>query len=110
MVKMKTPEDFFEKILPKRFKPEKAEGVDVSVNIDIVGDNGGKWTVIIKNQKIKIEKGHYNVASLSLKISEKDYLEIIEDKLSGEKAFFTGKLKLEGDISLVLKLKDMGFF
>lgn len=110
MVEVKTPQDFFEKILPQRFKPEKAKGIDVIVNIEISGNNGGKWIVIIKNQILKINEGLHTSPSLSLKISEKDYLDVINGKLSGEKAFFTGKLKLKGNISQALRLKDAGLF
>ncbi len=110
MVEVKTPQDFFEKILLQRFKPEKAKGIDVIVNIEITGNNGGKWIVIIKNQILKINEGLHTSPSLSLKISEKDYLDVINGKLSGEKAFFTGKLKLKGNISQALRLKDAGLF
>lgn len=110
MVEVKTPKDFFENILPQRFKPDKAKGVDVIVNVDISGNNGGEWIVIIKNQALKIEEGLHSSPSLSLKISEKDYLDVINGKLSGEKAFFTGKLKLKGNISQAVRLKDVGLF
>jgi putative sterol carrier protein len=110
MVEVKTPQDFFEKTLPQRFKPEKAKGIDVIVNIEISGNNVGKWIVIIKNQILKINEGLHTSPSLSLKISEKDYLDVINGKLSGEKAFFTGKLKLKGNISQALRLKDAGLF
>jgi putative sterol carrier protein len=110
MVEVKTPKDFFEKILPQRFKPDKAKGVDVIVNIDISGNNGGKWIVTIRDQTLKVEEGFHSSPSLSLIISEKDYLDIVNSKLSGEKAFFTGKLKLKGNISQALRLKDAGLF
>jgi putative sterol carrier protein len=110
MVEVKTPKDFFEKILSQRFKPEKAKGVDVIVNIDISGNNGGEWIVTIRNQTLKIEEGVHISPSLSLKISEKDYLDVINGKLSGEKAFFTGKLRLKGNIAQALRLKDAGLF
>ena len=110
MVEVKTPKEFFEKILPQRFKPEKAKGVDVIVNIDISGNNGGEWIVTIRKQTLKIEEGFHTSPSLSLKISEKNYLDVINGKLSGEKAFFTGKLRLKGNITQALKLKDSGLF
>jgi len=110
MSEVKSLIDFFEKILPQRFNPEKAEGVDVIVNIDILGDNGGKWIVMIKKQILTIEKGIQKHPTLSLIIKEKDYLDIINGKLSGEKAFFSGKLKIKGNISQALKLKDAGLF
>ena len=110
MAEVKTPKEFFEKILPTRFNPEKAKGVDVIVNINISGDNGGEWTVLIKNQTLKVKEGLENNPTLSLRISEKDYVDVINGKLSGERAFFTGKLKLKGNITQALKLKDAGLF
>ena len=83
MREVKTPEEFFKKILPVKFNREKAKGVDVIVNINISGINGGEWTVSIKNQKLKVENGIDKTPTLSLKISEKDYLDIINGKLSG---------------------------
>ena len=110
MVVAKTPKEFFEKILPKRFKPEKAKDIDVIVNVEILGKNGGHWVVIIKNKELKIKEGSNASPSISLKINEKDYLDIVNGKLSGEKAFFSGKLNLDGDISQALRLKDAGLF
>jgi putative sterol carrier protein len=110
MVEVKTPREFFEKILPSRFNREKAKGVDAIVNISILGDNGGEWSVTIKNQTLKVENRSDKTPTLSLRISESDYLDVINGKLSGERAFFTGKLKLEGNITQALKLKDAGLF
>ena len=31
----KTPKEFFEEILPKKFKPDKAMGVDITVQVNI---------------------------------------------------------------------------
>jgi putative sterol carrier protein len=110
MVEVKTSKDFFEKILPQRFKPEKAKNIDVIVNVNISGNNGGKWTVIIRNQALKIAEGEHKSPTISLDISEKDYMDVINGKLSGEKAFFLGKLKLDGNISEALKLRNSGLF
>jgi putative sterol carrier protein len=105
----KTPKEFFEKILPMRFKPEKAAGVDVTVQVNIAGPNGGDWTVTIKNQKLEVEEGTHPSPTLELKMAEADYIDLINGKMSGEKAFFTGKLRFKGDIGLALKLRETGF-
>jgi putative sterol carrier protein len=42
-------------------------------------------------------------------MKEEDYLDLVNGKISAEKAFFTGKVQFKGDISLALKLKDAGF-
>ncbi|MCX8153004.1 MAG: SCP2 sterol-binding domain-containing protein [Candidatus Bathyarchaeota archaeon] len=96
-------------ILPKRFKAEKAAGIDITVQVDIEGPNGGSWVVFIKNQKIEAREGTYNSPTLRIAMEEKDYLDVINGKISGEKAFFSGKLRFKGDIGLALRLKEMGF-
>ncbi len=109
MTKAKTPEEFFEKILPSRFKPEKAGNTDVTVQINITGPNGGAWLVTIQNQKLEVKEGTHSSPTLSLEMAETDYMDLINGEMSGEKAFLTGKLKFKGNIALALKLREMGF-
>jgi len=104
-----TPKEFFERVLPKRFKPDKAAGIDVIVQVEVTGSNGGNWVVTIKNQEIDIKEGLNPSPNLSLKMKEKDYMELVNGKISAEKAFFSGKVHFKGDISLALKLKEAGF-
>ena len=109
MTEAKTPKEFFEKVLPSRFKPDKALGIDVTVQVNITGPNGGDWVVTIKNQKLEVEEGTHPSPALELKMAEIDYMDLINGKMSGEKAFITGKLRFKGNVSLALKLKETGF-
>lgn len=109
MTEAKTPKEFFEKVLPKRFKPDKALGIDVTVQINITGPNGGDWIVTIKNQKLEAKEGTHPSPTLELKMAETDYMDLINGKMSGEKAFITGKLRFKGNIGLALRLKETGF-
>jgi putative sterol carrier protein len=105
----KTPKEFFEEILPRRFKPDKALGIDVTVQVNITGPNGGDWVVTIKNQKLEVKEGTHPSPTLELNIAETDYMDLINGKMSGEKAFLTGKLRFKGNIALALKLRETGF-
>lgn len=109
MVDAKTPREFFEKMLPIRFRPEKAAGIDVTVQVNITGPNGGDWIVTIKDQKIEVEEGKHSSPTLELEMAEADYLDLINGEMSGEEAFFAGKLRFKGDIGLALKLRETGF-
>ena len=109
MTEAKTPKDFFEKVLPSRFKPDKAADIDVTVQVKITGPNGGNWAVTIKNQKLDIKEGTHPSPTLSLEMAETDYIDLINGKISGEKAFLTGKLRFKGNIALALKLRETGF-
>lgn len=109
MTEAKTPKDFFEKVLSNRFKPEKAAGIDVTVQVNITGSNGGDWVVTIKDQKLESKKGTHPSPTLELKMEEADFMDLMNGKMSGEKAFITGKLKFKGNIGLALRLRETGF-
>jgi putative sterol carrier protein len=105
----KTPKEFFEEVLPRRFKPDKALGIDVTVQVNITGPNGGDWVVTIKNQKLEVKEGTHPSPTLELNMAETDYMDLVNGKMSGEKAFLTGKLRFKGNIALALKLRETGF-
>ena len=109
MTEAKTPKEFFEEVLPRRFKPDKAGGIDVTVQVNITGPNGGDWVVTIKNQKLEAKEGTNPSPTLELNMAEADYMDLINGKMSGEKAFITGKLRFKGNIGLALRLKETGF-
>ena len=104
-----TPKEFFDKILPNQFKPEKAQGVDVVVQINVTGENGGDWSVTIKDKKLLVVEGTYPSPTLSLKMTSKDFIDLVNRKISAEKAFFSGKVQFKGNIALALKLREAGF-
>jgi putative sterol carrier protein len=101
--------DFFEKALPERFNAAKASGVDVVVQVNITGAGGGNWGVTIKNQKLEVKQGTPVLPTLAITMSEKDFLDLINRKISAEKAFFSGKIQFKGNIGLALKLRETGF-
>jgi putative sterol carrier protein len=105
----KTPKDFFENVLPLKFKPEKSAGIDVVAQINITGPVGGNWIVTIKDQKIQVTEGTHPSPTLTLKMNENDFMDLVNGRLSAEKAFFTGRVQFRGNISVALKLRDAGF-
>jgi putative sterol carrier protein len=105
----KTPKEFFDKVLPARFKPEKAAGIDATVQLTLTGLDGGDWVVKVKEKKIQVTEGTDSSATLKLKMSEKDFMDMANGNLSAEKAFFTGRIQFNGNINMALKLKDAGF-
>jgi len=108
-MEVKTPKEFFNTVLPSRFKPDKAKGIDVTVQVNLTGPNGGDWIAIIKDQKIEVKNGVQPSPKLTIGMTDADFMDLVNDKLSAQKAFFTGKIKFKGDIAVALKLRDAGF-
>ena len=108
-MEVKSPREFFDNALPARFKPEKAKDIDVVTQINITGPDGGNWTVTIKDQKLQVIEGVATSPSLTLKMNENDFMDLVNERLSAEKAFFTGRIQFRGNIATALELKEAGF-
>ena len=97
---------FFEG-MPGRFIPEKSEGIDATISYNITGKGGGKWTIKIKDRKMTLEEGILREPTVYLLARDKDYHDIVTGKLDGATAVVTGKLKIEGDVTFMAKLREM---
>jgi NAD(P)-dependent dehydrogenase (short-subunit alcohol dehydrogenase family)/acyl dehydratase/putative sterol carrier protein len=96
--------------MPDAFVAEAAAGVDAVFQFNISGGSGGDWHCIIKDGTCAVESGSYEKPTCTLKIADKDFLDMMSGKLSGMQAYTSGKLKIEGDImksQLIEKLFKM---
>lgn len=93
--------------LPAHFLPEKAAGMDATVQLNLTGDQGGDWYISIREQKVEVQPGIAPNPRLTLKADAQDILKILSGKMDGMRAFMQGKLKVNGDMSLAMKLMNM---
>jgi putative sterol carrier protein len=105
---IKTPKEFFEKVLPEKFDPVKAGNLDAAIQMNVTGPSGGDWTIIVKNQKMEVKEGNHASPNISVKIADADFVDLINGKVSAVSAFMAGKIQFKGSMSLGLKLVDMG--
>mgnify|MGYP002354470042 CR=1 FL=1 len=94
-------------LLKKSFVKENAAGVNTCVQFNLAGANGGNWFMKIKNQAIEVQNGSTDDANAEINIKTNDFLGIITGELDPLKAFFTGKIKIIGDQSAVMKLVSL---
>jgi len=107
-MEVSTPQEFIEKVLPQNFDGTKAAGLTAAVQFKIKGDDGGEWFLIIQDQKLEVGQGTTDAPNITLTMKDKDYVALVNGKLSGQKAFMTGKLKFKGDMALGMKLQKLG--
>lgn len=94
--------------MPAAFQPEKAGDVEAVVQYHLSGKEEGDWVVTIGGGACKVEKGEATDPTLTLRSDSEDYLKVLTGELNAMSAFAGGKLKLQGDLSLAMKL--MNFF
>jgi NAD(P)-dependent dehydrogenase (short-subunit alcohol dehydrogenase family)/uncharacterized OB-fold protein/putative sterol carrier protein len=93
------------------FKAEAAAGVEVIFQFNILGEGGGDWHCMIKDNTCTIESGAHKNPACTLKMAAADFLAMMEGTLPGMQAYTSGKLKIEGDImksQLLEKLFSFG--
>ena len=80
------------------FRAEAAEGVDVVFQFSISGQGGGEWNCVINDNTCTIEAGTHDKPICTLKMADKDFLDMMTGKLPAMQAYTSGKLQIEGDI------------
>ena len=94
---------FFEEELPKRAEEQadKAAGLTATYKFDI--DGAGTWVVSINDGDISVEEGDGD-AQCTVIVGADDFDQITDGTLNPQMAFMSGKLKIQGDMGLAMKL------
>ena len=101
-----TPQEVFD-AMRSSFQPAKAKGVHARYQWDLSGPHGGEWWIEVNDGTYKIGKGQIDHPNVTFRASDKDWVAICNDQLSGTWAYFTGRLKVRGDQAVARKLGEM---
>ena len=101
--------DAFARIV-SRFDPAKADGTDLTVQFALTGPGGGNWVVTIRDRVLNIDQPADEVgdATVTIRASAADYLQMVNGELSGGEAFSTQRLVVDGDLSQAARLAELG--
>lgn len=91
----------------RHFKPEAARGVNAVIQMNISGEGGGVHHIKVANSQAELVEGPAINPTITLNVSAQDWLDISSGKLDGMKAFMTGKLKVQGDMGLMMKFQQI---
>ena len=101
-----TPEDVFD-AMRGSFQPAKAKGVHARYQWELSGAHGGEWWIEVNDGTYKMAKGKISDPNVTFIATDKDWVAICHDQLSGTWAYFTGRLKVRGDQGVARKLGEM---
>jgi len=71
------------------------------------GGTEGFWVVDARTGKGKVEYNSKTKPDVTFTISDTDIVDFISGKLNPQKAFFQGKVKIQGNMGLAMKLPDL---
>ncbi len=95
--------EFFE-TLPGRANGKHAGGIDARYVFAI--DGAGTWTVKVEDGQVAVSEGDHG-GDCTISASEATFEKIVDGRQNPVTAYMTGKIKIKGDISAAMKLKDV---
>jgi putative sterol carrier protein len=94
---------FFE-ALPSRFRPDAAEGLAAVYQFDLSGEQGGQYQLHVADQACRVVPGTHPSPTVTLSMAGEDCVAILEGRLSGVSAYLSGRLRVDGDMGLAMRL------
>jgi len=93
MSKLETARDILYS-LPARLKQDKAEGMESVFHFSLEGENGGDYTVSLKDSVCKVEEGHIGEAACVVKAKASTYADVELGRTNPQMAVMMGKIKI----------------
>jgi putative sterol carrier protein len=93
--------------MPQAFDRSAAAGLDAVIQFNIEGDEGGDWYATVKDQTCTVSEGVYDNPTLSLRMSDKNWVALCKGELNAVMAFMSGQLKAQGDIMLAQRMTKL---
>ncbi len=102
-------QEVFEKHMPERLrtKPDLVSKINSVYQFNISGPTGGQWTVDCTHPGGSVTAGTAAAAKCTVSATDADFLNIMNGKLNAQMAFMSGKLKIQGDMGLAMKLQQL---
>jgi putative sterol carrier protein len=100
--------DVFERHLPERLKakPDVVAKINAVYQFNISGADGGSWSIDCTAGGL-VSAGTAAAARCTVAMSDADFLGVVNGKVNPQMAFMTGKLKIQGDMALAMKLQQI---
>ena len=101
--------DVFERHMPERLqsKPDLVSKINAIYQFNISGPTGGAWSVDCTKPGGSVATGQSGAARCTVTCADTDFLNIVNGKLNAQMAFMSGKLRIQGDMGLAMKLQQI---
>jgi putative sterol carrier protein len=100
-----TAKEFFDDLAARTAGgSERTRGLTASYRFDVKG--AGSWRVQVDDGAVAVSESD-GVADCVIAVPEDLFLRIVRGKQSPMGAFLMGKIRVEGDVGLAMRLKDL---
>lgn len=88
-------------------EPSKLASMDKVVMFDLAGEGGGQWTATISDGTIELVEGAAPPPDTTFKMKADVFLGIVNGKINPVAAFMQGKVRVQGDMSVAMRLQSL---
>lgn len=93
--------------LRKHFQPPVAQGLNADFAIDLSGEGGGSILLRVRDEALEVRAAAASQADVRLRLPSSDYFGILAGRENADLLYMAGKLEIEGDLSLAMKLRTL---
>ncbi|BCP54877.1 FAD-dependent oxidoreductase [Kaistia sp. 32K] len=102
-----TPKGLFETRLAQKTKNSSIQKtLNATYRFDLSGPTGGSWIVDFKEASAGVREGD-GPCQCTVSMTDNDFVEILTGALDPRRAFTSGRLKVQGDMSLAMKISNI---
>ena len=83
------------------------DGLNGLYQFNLTGDDGGNWVIELSDDTREVRIGEDDNAQCVINMTTTDFMDMIGGSLSPQSAFFTGRLRVKGDMGLALRLQKI---
>jgi len=92
--------------LQQAFQPQKAQGVNKTIQFDFSGPEAGTWNATIANGQFSYGQGPAQNPGATVTVNSDDWLKILRQELNAVSAFMGGKIKIQGDMGVMMQFQN----
>lgn len=91
----------------KSFRSEAAEGLRARYELRLTGPSGGSVSVQVADGTARVEPCEAPDADVRMRISLDDWFAVLEGRENVDLLYMAGRLEIDGDLSLAVKLRTL---
>lgn len=87
---------------------DKLTKINCGVQLDLTGDGGGKYQILIDESGAKIDEGELEKPTITVRVDVNDFKEMAARRLDDiNRALMSGKVKIRGNLAMAFKLQSL---
>jgi len=95
------------KTLVDNFDPVKADGVDATIQFNLTGESDCMFWLRISGETCEAKVGAAENPRMMLRANMDDFIAVLKGEMPPMTAFIQGKIKIQGDTFLAMKLQSL---